>query len=259
LSKEEIIKLFQLDKVSKKEILSQCIDFRFLPKKFGTKSKIDENLNIILEEAKRTYSPEEVYQELNGLFYINRWQMVSKKECNDVEILIIFSNIGNNKELVIDAVKNCGWFLVGEQDVKLNDGKWIILNFDPMYQEDVFDIVTLQGKLYHWTPLYALDSIMKDGLKPRTENKKGSHPERVYFLSGKLSVQTLYGIGKELCSNNGNPLNNGKYVLISVDTGDLKGVVFHYDPHTEQSFWTDKRIDPSLLHVDATYDFSKNA
>lgn len=257
LSKIEIIKLFNLDKVTRQEIASKYIDFRIVPKCFGPSVKLDERMCVVLEEAKRTLTPNEVYKELHGLFAVDKWQMAAHKQCNDVEVLVLFSNIGNNRKSVTDAMADCGWFLVGEQDVNLNDGNWIILSFDPMFQDDVSDTVMQQGVLYHWAPMYALESIRKNGLEPRTENKRGNHPERVYFFSGKMPLNDLVGFGKDICSENRNNLNDCRYVLLSVETGDLRGVSFHHDPHADLAFWTEERIDPSIIKVVSTYDFNQ--
>jgi len=255
LSKKEIINLFHLDKVDKREIEQMMFDFRFFPRKFGSSFRTDENYNVILEEAKRTYSYEEVIKELRILFSIGKWQVIKKQEANKVEILILVSNIGNNKKSVIDALDNCGWFFIGEQDVVINNKQCIILNFAPMFQEDVSNVVMTTEHIFHWTPQYALDSIMKYGLVPKSENKLGKHPDRIYFMSGNIPYDNILNFGKRLCKENKNSKNNKKYVLLKINTCDARGIKFYYDPHAEQSFYTTETIKPDIIHVERIYDF----
>lgn len=257
-TKDEIVKMFHLDKVSAEEIRLRSIDYRFTSKNLGPTIQLDENMRVILEEAKRTFSYREVIRELCGLFSIGRWQVIEKREENDVKVMILASKIGVNKTLVVDGMKDCGWFLVGEQDVKMNGEPWIILSFDPMFQDDIYNIVMECRRIYHWTPLYALETILKNGLVPRSENKLGNHPERVYFFSDNIPDRDLIDFGRAICRKNKDPRNDKRYALLYVETKDLKKVPFSYDPHADQAFFTTEKIDPSILHIEKKYDFGAN-
>jgi hypothetical protein len=258
LSKQDIIKMFHLDKINKDEIKNQCFDFRFFPKRFGSSIKMDESSHVIFEAAERTLSPEEVKKELSRAFSINDWQIHTRKECNDVEVLILISNIGNNKKSVIDSLSNFGWFFVGEQDVILDNINWIVLSFDPIYQEDISGIFVNVAKILHWTPYYNIDNIKENGLVPKSENKLGMHPDRVYFFTGNVNIDTVISFGKSLYEHNKNINNDGRYVLLSVKTSDLRGIKFSYDPRAEQSYYTYETINPDIINVEMIYDFKSN-
>lgn len=247
--------MFHLDTVSKDDIKNQCFDFRFFPKRFGSSIKIDESSHVVFEAAERTLSPEEVKRELSIAFSINGWQIHSRTECNNVEVLVLISNIGNNKKSIIDSLTNFGWFFVGEQDVILNNVNWIILSFDPIFQEDISGIFVNIQKILHWTPCYNLNDIKENGLVPKAENKLGMHPDRVYFFTGNSNIDIVINFGKSLYEHNQNINNDGQYALLSVKTSDLRGIKFSYDPRAEQSYYTYETIKPDIINVEMIYDF----
>jgi len=257
-SLEDVVRIFRLDRVSKEEIQAQCFDFRFYPRKFGMRLRLDESSSVILEEAKRTLTPREVNVEMKTAFYFGDWQMASKTEANNVEILLLFSVVGNNKKTVIEALNNFGWFLVGEGNVTLDNRNWFVLTFTPMFQEDISSVLKEMDKIFHWTPQYAIEKIKSEGLVPKSEKKRGDHPDAVYFFSDNVNIPEIINFGRELCIANKDSRNNWIYALLSVNTYDVRNIPFYYDPFTERSFYTKDKIDPNIIHIEAIYNFKTN-
>ena len=259
LSTDDIIRIFELDKIPDDVLKSIAIDFRFFPRKFGIRTRIDESSNVILEDAKRTLTPDEVKNELRGAFYMDSWQIRVQKGHNKIDLLIFVSLIGKNREMIIDALTNFGWFYVGEKILHNRVGdECVVLNFEPMFQEDISGVLKELDKILHWTPAYLIDEITKNGLSPKAENKLGNHQPAVFFMSGNMPYPMVMILGKGLCVNNKDPRNDGMYILLSVNTCDVRGIPFFYDPNAENSFYTKETISPEIIHKEFGVDFKND-
>jgi hypothetical protein len=257
---EQISSIFGLDKLYPSEIMKQYKDFRRIPYSVGEKISLDESHNVILENALKTIPPEETKTIVSSKFQLSDWQITVELAKNDIKVLSVIADIGNNKQIFIDAMSNLGWFLVGEDEVYINvrsnvKTNWIVMCFDPMFQNDVSNKVMEREGLLHWTPLYNYEEIKKNGLIPKSENKKGSYPERIYFFGDNRSFQDDMKLGRDICNSNKDSRNDGRYVLLYIKTENLRGIQFYYDPHAELCYYTNKPIPSNVINVAGGYNF----
>ena len=262
-TKKEIITMFHIDQISTSDFMKQYRDFKTIPHSYGNIINLDESHNVILEDAERTVPPENVKEIIQKEFRLDSWQVNIEIAENDVRVLYMIADLGNNQKMLEDAMNNLGWFLVGTENANFNAGgtsrtNWIILWFDPMFQADVSEVVMKKEALMHWTPYYNYHSIMKNGLVPKSENKKGDHPDRVYFFPSDVSYEDGRRLGQSICYSNKDQRNDGRYVLLFIETKDLKGFSFCYDPHTQQSYYTTQTIPPEVIQLVGGYDYSKH-
>lgn len=87
-------------------------------------------------------------------------------------------------------------------------------------------------KIYHITPTYRVESIIKNGLIPKSNSKLSNHPERVYFMKNKQFVTQLLKNIK---------LNNKK------ETNKIKQLVDNYFMNKE--FIKNDELDYTLLEI----------
>lgn len=101
--------------------------------------------------------------------------------------------------------------------------------------------VKVVGKIYHITPSFNTDNILKCGLIPSSGKKKGYHPHRNYFcisvndvddMKNSINLQSLI-IRHKLSEQ---PL---RFDLLEIDTNNLKSTGFDGDEYNIQ-FWKDE-------------------
>jgi hypothetical protein len=113
---------------------------------------------------------------------------------------------------------------------------YLIFVFEPKFDPTM----TPPQYIYHITDVKFLDSIKSIGLKPKTLNKRSSHPERIYFSLSRDANNTLwknmkYHYGKE----------NG--ILLTIDTTKLDNT-FYNDPNFKDlGIYTYGNIPPSSI------------
>jgi len=94
---------------------------------------------------------------------------------------------------------------------------YLIFVFEPKYD----DVVTPPKYIYHITSDKFIDNIKTIGLKPKTLNKRTTHPERIYFSIDKKSSDNLW---KKMKYH----IRGG--ILLTIDTEKLSNT-FYNDPN----------------------------
>jgi hypothetical protein len=94
---------------------------------------------------------------------------------------------------------------------------YLIFVFEPKYD----DVVTPPKYIYHITSAKFIDNIKTIGLKPKTLNKRATHPERIYFSIDKKSSDNLW---KKMKYH----IKGG--ILLTIDTEKLSNT-FYNDPN----------------------------
>ena len=111
---------------------------------------------------------------------------------------------------------------------------YLIFVFEPKYD----DVVTPPKYIYHITSAKFIDNIKTIGLKPKTLNKRATHPERIYFSIDKNSSNNLWEKIKY-------HIKDG--ILLTIDTTKLDHT-FYNDPNFSQSgIYTYKNIPPLAI------------
>ena len=87
---------------------------------------------------------------------------------------------------------------------------------------------------------------MKNGLTPKTNNKKFSYPDRIYFFLREPDTEDCLWLMKQFYKSEIESFKNGRikrvyngtYTLLKIDTELVKNVDFSYDPNTYESIYT---------------------
>lgn len=165
--------------------------------------------------------------------------------------------IGKFRDKYLDVIKTLenlyGWFLSGitvghdndmDSDIgafkrdfydivdNLNDGDdedndiLLTLWFEPKYNT-LLSAYNLPDTIYHITDLKYLDKIKTLGLTPKSKSKMSYHPERIYFITDKTSVDELLQHSNFLIA---------VPVLLTIDISELKHKYkFYTDPNFAES------------------------
>lgn len=149
-------------------------------------------------------STDKAVKSLMMTYNIEDWQIyvVNKEldnkskydEFNDIKyssdfIYIFIPNIGDNIKKVDKMMNAYGYFnstilndygYFYEKYTKIRD--WVTLKYEPKHQPFINKIIKEQGKLYHVSPSYNREKILKRGLIPKDKNDKLKTDGRVYCL-----------------------------------------------------------------------------
>jgi hypothetical protein len=105
-------------------------------------------------------------------------------------------------------------------------------------------------KAYHLTPDIYLNSIKREGLKPKSESKLSSHPDRIYmYLNPDSSYNTLAGT---LWNSSRNKSQIKNYYVLEIDTSQLPEHRYYLDTASSLSYaaiYTTQSIPPSAIKV----------
>ncbi len=255
--------LFKLDlaNVPVGELEKQYKDLRFsagIADGFGTTvGKIAEG--AAYSDAKKTADADKTIEDLKLKFdFNNQWQVQKVVANNQVSIIVAIGFIGENENLLIEAMNNAGYFKSFRMENDIRGMKWLKLQFEPMYEEDKTDDIRKSGAAWHWSPSYNEETILKNGFIPKTENTLFSFPPRIYVMKAGISVDEVMNIGKMLYLQNKDDRNNGEYTLFFIDTLDLpEECKFYYDPNLKNAMYTEAAIPPDVIIRHKRFDLSK--
>ena len=261
LSENDILNIFDIDNIPFEERKKQYIDFSFIVHYMGYNSPVMFNENkIITEEASYTIPFDEVKNELIKLFRVKGWQIKTIYEdsfANNVNIGILIANFNMNLQLTNALMSQYGWSLASYGTHTDVDGMdWLVLTYDPMFQNDITDEVKEYDIIYHWSPQYNQNDIETYGLQPKSQNEKLMYPNRLHFVKGSATNEILYDIGKQLCNWNHRITNDGNYILFSVNPQKLpENIRFYYDPRYEYGYYTKQSIDSQYIDLIGKINF----
>ena len=212
------------------EILQEMIDFQ-------------ADSVLIKEGLLYSYSPSFIFSHLIHSLGFEQRQIKLKIKAGNTKIFEIqiekkdFTNINKLMPFMNNV---CGWFsssiLAGHKNGKFNKKSFDeakinlsnnIIDFFVISFEAKFDIVIDQKLIYHVTDEEKAEKIHKIGLKPSSNSKIVSHPDRVYFTLTLDAAKKLLEQFKYL------PVERPKnYCILEIDVFQLpEGVAFFQDPH----------------------------
>lgn len=179
---------------------------------------------------------------------------------HQISVYIIVAVVGENDKLIEQDMMKMGYFL-SIKDKPVNIGGMVFqrLQFEPtsQMQDDVTEeIKEKYNVLYHWTPLYNLDSIKENGLVPSNKNDRFLYPPRTYLMTFEGNDKQMSGMGQSICWANNNPNNNGEYALLSINIKELDdNVRFYYDPNSVIGLYTEQTIPNDKIKFVQTVQF----
>lgn len=104
---------------------------------------------------------------------------------NKIYILIVLAKLGVNDDLIEEDLEKLGYFLSKRGKIrKIEDMDFQILQFEPTSQiqkDETENILKKCSYLYHWTPNYLVNDILKKGLIPSHKNDKFKYPPTNIF------------------------------------------------------------------------------
>jgi len=262
LQKQKItqpLKYFDFSKISKKELLSKYIDFSFIAKNQGFGKNIFVTDKEILTERKYyTAVYETVKNTLQSKYGFDSWQIKEDCVANNVKIIMLFVDYKHNKDIILAEMESLGWSeSISETNVYYGIPV-IAISFDPIYQMSVTDEARSFEFLYHWTPNYNIKGILKSGLLPKKDNDVYNYPPRVHLMKGNITDENKVYFGWQLCQSNNNPMNNGEYILVQVETKLIPtSVAFYYDPRYEYGYYTKRKIPVNALKIIGSVVYKK--
>lgn len=243
---------FDITSISK-ESLEKCYkDLRLEPVSVLYGDPLSEP-NYIKEAVKDSFPPDDALKRILRKYNLPDDCGKVIEHYHNIFVYVVVADIGENEKLIEADMDKLGYFL-GYSKIQIIDGKkYVILQFEPtcQLQDDITDEIKKKFDcLFHWTPSYNVDDIMRFGLKPSKGNRRFNYPLRCYLISGDSSKHQLFYLGQQLCLSNDDERNDGKYSLLSIDISDLDDKIrFYYDPNSEIGIFTEKSIPANKIYV----------
>jgi hypothetical protein len=117
-------------------------------------------------------------------------------------------------------------------------------------EENEVETYPSSSKAYHLTPDIYINSIKKNGLTPKTENKLSSHPERIYlYLNPESSYKKL---ASDLWTSSKHKDNIKNYYVLEIDLTQIPEHTFYQDPESLLGYigiYTKQGIPPSAINI----------
>lgn len=177
--------------------------------------------------------------------------MIKKEKCENgedrisVTVFVTYDLLSKMKR----AMSTFGYFLSlpKEENIKINN--WNTLKFEKKFQENVSEqLRNEESILYHLTPKYNKDDILKCGLSPRSKNSLFSYPNRLYLIRGSVDEDVIKKTAWMLDYYNKSNGNKDFYTLFVIDLNLIPNdVVFYNDPNFTDGVYTTDYIKPNAI------------
>lgn len=229
--------------------------------------------DFILDETLKTteinYSIENIFDELS----LSGIECKLEKEKDKIKLFIynfdklyvINSMFDYINSLFIDRH---GWFpskiriirLNGMQNTIKYNQEYIIQNQKMIkdiiitYESKFSALTDIPKKIYHLSIQQYKDSILKNGLIPKSKNKKSIYLDRIYFCKEvkdcKLLIQDMkYDYEKIKQENPKNEINT-KWIIFEVDTVNIQDLKLYKDTcFKDKGFYCVDNISPKTISV----------
>lgn len=239
-----INKLNMMPKETLDEMFVRQQIFRFQPIGFGSPLFLSHRLNIN-ENVNESVPLETVRKEILYSYNLQPWQFEIRKHENNIKVGIVIPAIEEFPEKIEKDMKTMGYFKSKEEIYVLNNRKYNIMQFEPLFQPNVRDNGKIDGVLMHVTPSSNIDNIKKYGLIPSSKNTEFYYPNRVYFLLNGFTISEIRRIAKGLKLTSG---SKDDYSLLIINMFKIPNEVeLHYDPNMPNSVYTEKTVPSSAI------------
>lgn len=234
--------------------MDEILDFRFRQKYVS----FDNPLSIFLSKKSllnegliNTYPIDKTIKYIKDLFQLssnNIYKIKSDNGCYSIHISFPF--VEENFKLIDKSFDFCGYyFATVVNEFFVDEVRWLTLQYEPKFQKDCsYNIRLSENHLYHITLNCYEQSILKNGLCPKSKNKLFSYPNRIYFVKGSCSDETLIRLTRMLNSGNNNIHNNGIYSIFDVDLNLIpKNIKIFYDNNYIFGLYITDNISPKCI------------
>ena len=259
---DEINYIFDLDELLDDEKTLKYYDkfpLRFLGGKvFGGPFMLNEDLEIELFEPQptRTCSIEEVTKIGRALLGLDPGWVKTLIAANKIETCVLTLDKFDNINFIIEGMKAFGWSFSYDKTTIKDQRVFKSLHFDPMFQDVVNEEIKNCSLLKHWTPFYNFNSIMQNGLIPKSNNFIFSYPPKIHLIKGTVDNYQIMKIGSQLCLANKDSRNDKNYVLLNINAKDLLDKIdFFYDPRYEWGYYTKQSIEKQYISKNKDFKF----
>ena len=170
-----------------------------------------------------SYPIEKVKKYITNMFNLSKGQFIIHKNENDdtytCTILIYVDNtpISNKISNLDKAMSLCGYYGGIVDDDALNGKRVKVIQYEPRFQGSANEFVKENKFLYHITPSYYEDKILRNGFVPKSKNKIFNYPDRIYFFTARNKKDELLGLALYYDEMVVNGLNDSKYALFELD------------------------------------------
>lgn len=242
--------LFDIDSLTKKDILSMATDLRVYLMGNGFDSDLTVDGNLIIKEGVGDVMGIGGLRKELGKLGFKQWQIKSEIRSNRVRTVILYADIEKNTDIIKNKMLGYGWTVAYVSGVVVKEGVPLrVMGFDPKEQRSVTKEARKYMFLYHWTPVINVQSILSKGLEPRSENDLYSYPSKVHLLKGDIDRKVCCKVGWALFNQN-KKNKDGRYCLIRVDMGKVpEDIEFYGDPRFEYGFFTKETIPAEALSL----------
>ena len=204
----------------------------------------------LLEGILRTYEPEKIVGFLEKRYGDAAIVQIIEGDNGEEVFLIKTGDIDANQEVIDRDMALCGYF----PSYVEKTGNERTIQYEPRRQNTVNDKVHEKKCVYHLTQSQKVPKILRNGLAPKTNNKKFKYPGRVYFFLSEPSYERCLSLmdefyREEMRKNHGLEAYEGPYTLLKINTEHLDHVDFFYDPNAEDCVYTYDNIHPKYIEV----------
>lgn len=211
-----------------------------------------------------SYPIEKVKKYITNMFNLSEGQFIIHKNENDdtytCTILIYVDNtpISNKISNLDKAMSLCGYYREIVDDDALNGKRVKMIQYEPRFQGSANEFVKENKFLYHITPSYYEDKILRNGFVPKSKNKIFNYPDRIYFFTARNKKDELLGLALYYDEMVVNGLNDSKYALFELDgTALSEKVTFYHDPNLTNAVYTKENVPPNFIIRHKIIDLSQ--
>ena len=252
--KSGLDKIFDLSKIPEEELCKQYYDISIVHafSGFGSILLKNESKAYKVENDGRVTPVSQVKHELDWKYGFAPWQIIINDRGHDIQICVCIANLKQGVDEIVNDFKQMGYFLSQTSPVSspAPNQKWLALQFEPIYQVDEANEILNYGDLFHLTPAYNIQSILTNGLQPKSENGMFDYPNRIFMFIGSTPIQEIQNLGQQLYEANKKPNNDGRYVLLKIDSQQLRnGYSLHYDPNYKYGVFTENGIPAKAISI----------
>lgn len=236
----------QIENVSIDELKRQYIDYNL----FRNICSHDNPLYTIKEDKEDGSSRPlgEVQNAMVDKYQFHDWQFIIRQGRNNIEVCLVIPLLGDNVQMVKKDMDKFGYFCSHEDEYRKENLVYLMMKFEPMYQDNVSNIIREYEFLYHATPTENIPQIMSQGITPKSQNNLFSYPERVFLIKGDVTEEGQNLIAQNLFRFSDRKETEIEYTILTIDVDSIpKNIPFYFDPNHEHGVFTNETIPSSCI------------